>query len=316
MRPSGILSLIARVAVTAFAFWWALRLVDVESLKGILGAASPLWLLAALGVFSLSQAGCIYRWALLAPAHPSVRLPFLAESFLVAQFFNVFMPSTIGGDVIRGYDLIKATGEWKGSLASILMDRLIGFAGSALMASAALACFAPARQDPVVRTAFAAMWGLLAASAAVLGSRRVLRGMLTPFSKIGLGTLESHAKQFQEAIRSYLTDPRRMLGALGWTAVIQLTWILTFAAVARALHSSVPLLYLLVSVPLIMMIAQVPVSLNGWGVRESAAVFLLGRIGVPAAEALSLSLVCAVIPLVSGGVGAVLFLARRRKTRR
>lgn len=315
MRPSGILSLLARLAVTAFAFWWALRLVDLDSLRRVLGGASPPWILAGVGLFFLSQMGCIARWRLLAPAHPSVKWPFLADSFFVAQFFNIFLPTTIGGDVIRGYDLIKATGEWKGSLASILVDRLIGFTGSVLMASAAWALFPAARLDPVVRTAFTVMWGLLAAAFAVLGSRRVLRTMLRPFSKIGLGTLGAHAKQFQEALRERLWNPRRMLGALGLSAIVQLVWILVFSAVARALHASVPLLYLVLAVPIIMMIAQIPVSLNGWGVREGATVLLLGRMGVPAAEALSLSLLCAVIPLLSGAAGAALFLARRRKKR-
>lgn len=316
MRPSGILSLAVRLAVTAFAFWWALRLVDLESLRRVLGGTNPRWLLAGIVLFFLSQAGCVARWRILAPAHPSVKWPFLADSFFVAQFFNTFLPSTIGGDVIRGYDLIKATGEWKASLASILLDRLIGFSGSVCMASVAWTLSPMARQDPVVRTAFAVMWGLVTVACAVLGSRRVLGTMLRPFSKIGLGTLGSHARQFQEALRVTLRDPRRMLGAVGWTGFIQLTWILVFGAVARALHSSVPFLYLVLVVPIIMMFAQVPVSLNGWGVREGAAVLLLGRIGVPAAEALSLSLLCAMIPFLSGIAGAVLFLARRRKKRR
>lgn len=313
MKPSAVLSLLARLTVTALAFGWALRLVDLNSLKAVLGSADPLWLLAGTALFFLSQLAGIARWRLLAPAHPSITWPFLADSFFVAQFFNIFLPSTIGGDAMRGYDLIKATGEWKGSLASILMDRLTGFLGSAGMATAAWLLFPPAREDPVVRTGFLVMWGLLAAAFAVLGSRRVLRTMLRPFAKIGLGTLSSHAKQFQEALRAYLRDPRRMIGALGWTAACQLAWILTFGAVARGLHLGVPLLYLILVVPIIMMAAQVPVSLNGWGVRESATVLLLGRIGVPAAEALSLSLVCAAIPLLSGLAGAALFIARRLK---
>lgn len=313
MKPSAILSLVARVAVTAFAFWWVLRSVDLAALGGVLRNADPLWLLAAVGLFLTSQAACVARWWFLAPAHPSVKLPLLADSFLVAQFFNTFLPSTIGGDVIRGYDLIKATGEWKGSLASILMDRLIGFVGSAGFAMAAWALFPPAREDPVIRVAFAGICILLVVTFTVLGSRRVLRTMLKPFSKIGLGTLEAHAKQFQEALRGYLGKPRKMLGALGMTVVIQFTWILMFAAVTRALHIQVPVIFLVLVIPIIMLVSQIPVSLNGWGVRESATVLLLGRIQVPAAEALSLSLVGAAMPFIGASVGAILFLSRRRK---
>ncbi|MBI3318524.1 MAG: hypothetical protein HYZ90_05220, partial [Candidatus Omnitrophica bacterium] len=55
------------------------------------------------------------------------------------------------------------------------------------------------------------------------------------------------------------------------------------------------------------------VSLNGWGIREGTTILLLSRIQVGAAEALSLSLICAGIPLLSGIVGGILFIGRRRR---
>ena len=309
----SVLGLLLRLGVTVFAFWWIFRSVDFGSLSQILRSADLRWMAAGVLLFFISILGCITRWSLLAPRHPSLTWLFLADSFLVGQFFNTFLPTTVGGDAIRGYDLIKATGEWKGALASILIDRLIGFLGFLTFALCAWTVFPTAREDPLVRTAFAGFCGLVAVTFAVLGSRRVLRGMLRPFAKIGLGQLQSHAAQFQQALRAYLGRPRQLAAASGVTAVIQIAAILTYAVICRALHLAVPLAYLMLTVPIIITLAQIPVSLNGWGIREGATVLFLGRIGVTTEQALSLSLVCALIPILSALLGAGLFLLRQRR---
>ena len=308
-----VLSLIARAGITVFAFWWVLRLVDLNSLRGTLASADCSWLLAGVVAFTVAQFGCIARWSLLVPAHPSLTWPFLADSYFVAQFFSMFLPTTIGGDAIRGYDLIKTTGEWKQSLASILVDRLAGFVGFLVFALAAWFAFPPARKIPLVRTAFLGYCLLVFVTFAVLGSRRVLHAMLKPFGKIGLGQLQSHARQFQEALRAYLQQPKKMLAALGVTVIIEVFAILMFVFVSKALRLPIPLPYLVLIVPIIITISQIPISLNGWGIREGATVLFLAPIGIGPEEALSLSLLCAAIPLLSGVVGAVLFLLRRQR---
>ena len=312
-RINQAFGLLLRLGVTVFAFWWIFRSVDFAALGRILRSADPRWMAAGILLFFLSILGCITRWSLLAPRHPSLTWLFLADSLLVGQFFNTFLPTTVGGDVIRGYDLIKATGEWKESLASILMDRLVGFLGFLTFALGAWAVFPPAREDPLVRTAFAGFCGLVVVTFAVLGSRRMLRGMLTPFAKIGLGQLQSHAAQFQQALRAYLARPKQLASAFAATALIQVAAILVYAAVCRALNLAVPLAYLVLTVPIIITLAQVPVSLNGWGIREGATVLFLSRIGVSTEQALSLSLVCALIPILSALAGAGLFLLRQRR---
>lgn len=310
------LSFLLRAGITLFAFWWIFREIDLATVRQTLSSADRFWLAVTVAFFFVSQAGCVLRWSFLAPAHPGLNLRVLADSFLVGSFFNAFLPTTVGGDVIRGYDLIKITGEWRGSLASILVDRLLGLVGFLIFALAAWAALPAAREDPMIRTGFAGFCLLVGVTFAVLGSRRVLGTLLRPFGKIGLGQLQSHAKQFQDALRGYIQRPSRLLKGLAVTAAVQILAIGIYAATAKALHLPIPLIYLALVVPIIITLSQVPISLNGWGIREWATVLFLGRVGIPGHEALSLSLICALIPLLSGGVGAVLFLGRRRGRKR
>lgn len=266
-----------------------------------------------MALYAVSLCLCVLRWRLVTPAHRRLTVPFLANAFLVGCFFNTILPTTVGGDVVRGYDLIKATGRWRESLASILMDRMLGVSSFLFFGVAAWAAFPPAREDPMLRSGFYGFCAVVTLSFSVLISRRLLRGLFRPFARIGLGQLESHAKQLQETLREYLRDPKRLLAAFGVSMGIQALTISMFIAVARALDLPIPLLLLILVVPIVVTVSQLPISLNGWGIREAAVVLLLGRIGIGAPQALSLSLLSAVIPLLSGVAGAAVFLTRRRR---
>ncbi len=306
--------LLLRLAVTAAALGWIFRSIDLRRVSEIFRSARVSWLLAALALFSLSLAACITRWKLLAPAHRALTWPYLANSYLVGAFFNLFLPTTVGGDVIRGYDLIKATGEWKGSLASVLVDRLLGLVGFLMFALGAWIAFPPAREDPLVRGAFGGFCLVVAGTLGVLGSRKVLQSMLTPFSKIGLGQLQSHAAQFQEALRAYLKKPKVLVGGAAMTLLAQTSGILMFWTACKALGLAVSLTYLVLVIPIIVTVSQIPLSLNGLGIREGATVLFLGRIGITQEQSVALSLLCGLlIPMVPALLGAVLFLLRRRR---
>lgn len=310
------LSFLARVAITACAFWLIFKTVEVEKLRLALVSASPRWLFLGIALFFLAQAACITRWRLLVPKHPAVTWPLLTDSFFVGSFFNTFLPTTVGGDVMRSFDLIKATGEWRQSLACVMMDRLVGLTALAVYACAAWAAFPPAQQDHVIRASFVGFCLTLLAAFGVLGSRRVLRASLRPFGRIGLGQLSSHANQLQESLRSYLHRPKALWGAFGISLGIQAASLGMFLAVSQALHLHIPALFLLLIVPIVVTVAQLPISLNGWGIREGATILLFGRIGIAADKALSLSLVSAAVPLLGGAIGGILFLARKRRRRR
>ncbi len=56
----------------------------------------------------------------------NVPLRFLASSFLEGRFFGTFLPSTIGLDAYRTYDLARYSGKTASSISVILVDKVIG----------------------------------------------------------------------------------------------------------------------------------------------------------------------------------------------
>jgi uncharacterized protein (TIRG00374 family) len=310
-----LLSLGVRAAVTIGAFWLIFNKVDFADFQRTIAAANPKWLILSFAMMLLTQAGCIIRWWLLAPKHPKLTFGFLSESYLVGNFFSAFLPTTIGGDVIRSYDLIKATGEWKEPLASVLIDRLIGIFALMLLSMAAWAAFPPVREDPVMTAGFLWLCGVVLAAFGVLTSRRVLNMSLKPFGKIGLGQLQSHAKQFQEALLAYRRRPKLLLATVSISLANQVLWVLSTVATMKALNLGIPVLYLFLIIPIVALVSQIPISLNGWGLREGTTVLLFQRVGIEPHAGLTLALIGSVMQLTPGVIGGFLFLARqlRRK---
>src|SRR3954464_14659334 len=122
--------------------------IDVNSLWTTARHASPVWLLAALLIHASTIVVATWRWHLLLSAqrvHIATRKLF--GSFLVASFFNNFLPSNIGGDVIRIRDTARPAGSKTLATAVVLVDRGLGLMGLVLVAAcgASLAAGGPTR---------------------------------------------------------------------------------------------------------------------------------------------------------------------------
>jgi uncharacterized membrane protein YbhN (UPF0104 family) len=109
--------------------------VDVGRLFAAARNASAPWLAGALALYTLMVLASAWRWGVLLTAQ-NVRLPYstLTSSFLVATFFNNFLPSNIGGDVVRVADTAPAAGSKTLATTVVLLDRGLGLLGLVLIA--------------------------------------------------------------------------------------------------------------------------------------------------------------------------------------
>src|SRR5207237_8746381 len=99
-------------------------------------AASILWLVVAVAIYTATVAASVWRWHLLLDAQDvHVATHRLAGSYLVALFFNNFLPSNIGGDVIRIRETRGPAGAMTRATAIVLVDRALGLMGLVLVAA-------------------------------------------------------------------------------------------------------------------------------------------------------------------------------------
>ena len=300
-----------RLGITAVACLWIVHLVDLRQLAAAVRQTNRWGLGAACLLYLLALLACCVRWyLLLAPTHPQ---PFrqVLRWFLIGAFFNTLLPTTIGGDVVRIQKAGHAIGSWSQAAATVLLDRVSGFVAMFSIGATATLIALPRIHDPVILQGVLGLAGLFTLLLGCLVSPRLLRWMIAPLGWLRLHRLHAAVQEFQTLLHAYGRHPRALGLALGCSFIAQGAGMWLYWVVARAMGIPLPLWATFVFVPILMMIAVLPISLNGLGVREGAAIVLFGSLGIPNAEALGLSLVCAAIPGLSGLWGAVVFLRDR-----
>lgn len=284
-----------------------LRLVGVDQLLATTRQARAEFLLLALLAYLGTVALRGLRWQRLLQAQ-GIRLPLprLVRLDLVGSFFNLVLPSSVGGDVVKFYELTRDQSAREARIASsLLADRICGLVVLLLLGSAALP-FAAGHVDS--RTAFlilAATGGAVGAVALLLNGRlrswglRHLPGLAWLLRRRGIEGLYRSLDGYRGAPLAHAA-----LASL----LFNLLMIGVNVALGLAFHLELPLSLYAVVVPLISLVQAIPLSINGVGVREGGYLFFLGAAGVAPALALSMGLAYYGCTVAAGLLGALLYV--------
>jgi uncharacterized protein (TIRG00374 family) len=303
----------AKVSVSLALLAYLFFTNDLRALAGRVRTADTLFLALAVLLYVAMLALSAWRWRLLLFAQGlPVPLRRLTSSYLVATFFNNFLPSNIGGDVIRVRDCSRLTGTTTTtSLAVVAVDRILGFG-----ALYALALVAFALGGEGVRH-------LAGARAVIVVLFLVFAGLAYVFFRPGRATrlmaltgLERRpwARQPFETVQAAVHVFRERMGAVfGGFAVslaLQASVVLYYYAIAHALRIALPLAACFLMVPLCTLIQAVPVSFNGWGLREGLFTLYFSQVGLSREAALAFSLMGAGLIVLLSLSGAVVWASR------
>ena len=313
MRRYGLTAV--RVVVSLGLIALLLQRISAQEAAALLRAGLQNWplLLVATALPGLGQLIGGVRWrSLLGGLGVRPLLRRLVEALLVGSFFNTFLPSTIGGDVVRGWWVQDDVGSVTRSLTVVALDRLIGllaFCAVGLVAAALVPSIL--RDVPAIWTvAAAAAFGLAVLALAmhpVAGPR--LAGPL--FAAPVLRRLRDKAKQAGGVLVELRTARARLAVSFALGVALQLNVIAQYLVLAAALEVGIDLWTLAVLVPIVNLIALLPVSINGFGVREASLAALGAPFGLGVAEAVLLAYAWVFFALVYGLIGGALYLRGR-----
>jgi glycosyltransferase 2 family protein len=313
VKRTGLL--LAKIAVSALLLAYLFSTTDLAALSRRLRSADALLLGAAVGLYVAMLAISTWRWHLLlkAQGYPAP-LRHLSASYLVATFFNNFLPSNIGGDVIRVADSSKLTGSTTASLAVVAIDRILGFGALYFLAVVAYAAGGPPVRHLVGATPVLLALGLVFAVLAYVFFRPGTARRLMAASRLDrVPWIRERFETVQGAVHVYRNQLLSVWAALAASVGLQALLVCYFFAVARSLRIPLPLSACFLMVPLCTLVQAVPVSFNGWGVRESVFIIYFGQVGLSRDSALAFSIVGASLIVLLSLSGAVVWTSRGRR---
>ena len=307
---------IAKIAVSLGLIAYVFSKVPVDEVAAILRAANPWWILLAFVFYLAAVATNGVKWLVLLRAQ-RVNVPFriVLQYMFVGSFFNNVLPANIGGDVMRGYGMARYTDRTAQAAVSVVLDRFIGliaYMSTAAVMSIVLVVFMGQTSlrwlEGLAFISLAAIGGALA----ILLSRRLRRIISPIFQWRPLQPLAPLYDGVSSAFEAYRFEYAALIKAFGIALVgLMMTnlvnWLLFYA-----IGADVPFAYVMLFNPLIALVLLVPISVGGLGVIQRAYPFFYGMAGVPAAQAVAVSILMSFIVIVSSLPGGVLWLRMRR----
>jgi uncharacterized protein (TIRG00374 family) len=311
-RARSLLVNAVKAAVSVGLLYVLFSRVDLSRLWSVARQASPLWLGAALLLYFLMILASTWRWDLLLRAqHVRLAYSFLTQSFLVAVFFNNFLPSNIGGDVIRITDTAKPAGSKTLATTVVLIDRGIGLLGLALMAAIGATLMHRMAVGPVgpglLWAGFAV--GTMIATPALLIPETATR-VLQPLRVFHQEWVDARIEKLTFALTRFKETPAALAGCFAGAVAVQAILVAFYLAIARSMQIPIGFAELAVIVPVSFIVQMIPLSVNGFGVREATFGFYFTRLGLPLESALLVSFMGAALIMVFSLSGGVAYLRR------
>ena len=229
---------------------------------------------------------------------------------LIGYFFTNFMPTSVGGDLVKGYYISRKIKSRVSSYASVFVDRIMGMFSLILIASIALLIMRKDIEHKFIFWAFGFLFLFCIVFILLLINKKLLKrigGSLGLLRLLRTLKLDSLAKEAIASLNSYTNHKKKILQMLILSIIAQLISFFAIYILSNSLSVYIPFGKILLVMPIIAALCMLPVTMNGLGLREWGFVFFFSP-NVGEAAALSFSLLYLAMFLLASLIGGIIYL--------
>lgn len=309
-KSKKFLSFILRFAFSVGLLWFLFSRMhqkgDLITLIELLNAVDIKYILYALILFVIINGFLLIRLRIFIHAF-ELNVPWLnmIRYSLIGLFGNLFMPSAIGGDVIKVVGMCNNAREKPKIVAAVLLDRLTGFTGIVVVSVFALLAGFQYLNNPALWVAVVMMASVLILLGCVLFNERLYRFFCHTFHffpKLKKAVMQMHYDIV------LLKDKKEVLiKAVAISSFNQIILAAVFFLVAKGLHQTIAAFYFIIFTPLTCIASSFP-SIGGLGFREGMLEYLLLGLGVTAGIGVSIGLLNFFFMVIVGIFGWAFFM--------
>lgn len=294
---------------------------DFNSLLSSLRKANVFYLCIAFLLITINRILMPVKWNLLLRAN-SIQVSFyeVIRIYYISTFLGLYLPPTIGTDAVRTYYLSRDKYSVPSILASIVVERLLGFI--ALLFFLLVGCvfflyhFSSSKYE-ITKVLF---WGSLIAIFAVSGFvlsfseifSRVTSALVFRLSRRGVLTIAGSIDKLHNSYIGYKDKRLIMFVFFVLTCFEVALPIVRGYITALAFNTVIPLYYFFAFVPIILFLVKLPISVDGFGIHEGGFVYFLSLVGVSTSVGFTIGLANHFIFLIGLLPGAVFYIFGRK----
>jgi len=306
-RPLRIL---IGVTLTALATVYILLKIDLEQTWETLTSANLWWFGLAVTIMIVTVLPMALRWKWLLAAQDVIdRFWWLTRSYFVSYTAGQVLPTSIGGDAVRIFEISKRHPGRSGDLTAIVViERGLGGAATVFLGAIGFV-LAIGHYDVSAYLWIEGLFVFGTLLLLVLFFSRSARPHLARLRPIAAKfRLARPLRSFYDGVHHYRGQPGLMIKVFVFTTVIQAVRILSIWASCKAVGIDLgPRIYYVMG-PLFFLVLLVPFTLNGFAVREAFFVSFLGSVGVDPDAAFAAGFLFFLVTVALAAPGAVILL--------
>ncbi|MBI4372650.1 MAG: flippase-like domain-containing protein [Candidatus Omnitrophica bacterium] len=240
--------------------------------------------------------------------HIRLSLSRLYYLWCVSLFFNLFLPSAIGGDIAKAYYIYKDSGKKMASITSVFIDRFFGLIATISIASFAFLLGHKHIEDPRIGQSLFWIGGFAFVGAFFFISKRFSIKINAFVLKLSPKHFHEKLRKFFEALELYRQNRIDFFMVYFYSLMALAMFVVIVFLLALSIHIQLPITIFFLFMPLILVISMVP-SIGGLGVREAATVYLF-KPYIAADQAVALALIFDLFIYGIGFVCGILYAIR------
>ena len=295
MRIKYWFAVIGKITVSSLLLWWVLLKVDLVTLSSYLDLIDWKDLIVPVLVLIMLAIIQAWRWSLVVSVlRGDLSVTKAIHLTMLSLFFNQALPSTIGGDGVKIWQLYKSGTLLKSATIGVLSDRLLALLTLVIMSLIALPIIYMMYGDILI---FRTM--LLTALGGLLCFILFFQLYRLPDAILSL--------KFVASILSIAKSFKLLLSEKGITSLLFFSSFFVHIGIAilvfyigQLVDSQIDLVSCLLIFPSVFLISSIPISISGWGVREGAMIIGFSSIGVDVNSILLVSVIFGVCMLIQG----------------
>jgi glycosyltransferase 2 family protein len=254
-----------------------------------------LWF-AAVGILVFAQVCSAKRWQLYARElrfeHP---LSKYCAYYFVGMYFNLSLPTSVGGDVVRVWYLNGKSGRKWAAFASVFLERVNG-----LMVLVAMACLGTLLSPMSLPWWIpASVWGVAGVGVLGLASLPIVQGWQR---------LPAQRRQQLQTLLKLLKVPHVTIWATLMSVLVQLIGVVSLWFIGLSIGLDIPVAYYCILCPMVSLLTLLPISFNGMGLRELGMVVFLAPLDVSKDTATTLGVLWFAVTALVSLMGGLVYL--------
>src|SRR3989338_9659804 len=285
---------------------WIFR-KDIPDIAGALKRVNPPYFLTAFFFNIMSLVVVSQRLRMILRVQ-ELRISLGESVYLnfIGNFFNNFLPTAIGGDLVKAYYATKKSERKLELFSAVFFDRFFGFLSIGLLAFLGVLFLNKHIKDTKL------LWGSALFSAIVLLAfifflnKRLTKKLFARLLDLPVFREGSKLRKLYNALNAYKEHKIIIAQLIGISLLAQLIAVVAIYIVIKSLSQEMSFLTLFLIIPLVSVASMMP-SINGLGVREGAFVYFLKEF-ISRESAVAVSILYLAIILIMSLIGGILYL--------